>query len=308
MIKMSEKYLFQIDEEEGERIDVFLSLNMKEKSRSAVQKLMSGGMVTVNGKVVKPSYKLSLDDTVELFLPEPIEMDIEAENIPLDIVYEDGDLIIINKPQGMVVHPAPGHYTGTVVNALMYHCKNGLSGINGELRPGIVHRIDKDTSGIIVAAKNDRSHQKLSEQFAQHSITRKYEAVTFNNIKEQSITIDAPIGRNPLDRKKMCVTEKNAKRAVTYINVLESFNKFTYVEAKLETGRTHQIRVHLSYKGYPILGDLVYGYKKQPFKLNGQALHAGLLGFIHPNTGEYMEFSSPLPDYFKAILNKLPKV
>ncbi|MBE6011197.1 RluA family pseudouridine synthase [Anaeropeptidivorans aminofermentans] len=302
---MSEKYLFHIDEEEGERIDVFLSLNMKEKSRNAIQKLMAGGMVTVNGKIVKPSYKLSLDDEVALFLPEPIELNIEAENIPLDIVYEDGDIIIINKPQGMVVHPAPGHYTGTVVNALMYHCRNGLSGINGELRPGIVHRIDKDTSGIIVAAKNDISHQKLSGQFAEHSINRKYEAVTFNTIKEESIKIDAPIGRNPLNRKKMCVTDKNSKRAVTYITVLESFGKFTHVEARLETGRTHQIRVHLSYMGYPILGDLVYGYKKQPFKLNGQALHAGLLGFIHPATGEYMEFSSPTPDYFKDILRIL---
>lgn len=302
---MKEEYIFNIDGEQGERLDVFLSGEIEKKSRSAIQKLIETGDILVNGKIAKSNYKIRANDEIRLLMPPPLETDIKPEDIPLDIVYEDKDLIIINKPKGMVVHLGAGHYSGTLVNALMYHCKDELSGINGALRPGIVHRIDKDTTGILVAAKNDNAHIKLSQQFAVHSIKRKYEGIAFNTIKEDHLKIDAPIGRNPNDRKKMCVTLKNAKNAVTYVDVLERFSKFTYFQAQLETGRTHQIRVHLSHKGHPLLGDLTYGYKKQPFKLEGQALHAKMLGFTHPSTGAYMEFEREAPAYFKELLKKL---
>ena len=240
-------------------------------------------------------------------IPEIQPVEIVPENIALDIVYEDEDVIVVNKPQSMVVHPAPGHMTGTLVNGLLYHCKNNLSGINGIQRPGIVHRIDKDTSGILVVAKNDKAHQSLAMQLAEHSITRKYHAVVFHAVKQESGTVNQPIGRNPKDRKKMAVTKKNSRHAITHYTVLERLGNYTYIQAQLETGRTHQIRVHMSFIGHPLLGDTVYGPKKQPFSLCGQALHAKVLGFIHPTTKKYMEFETPLPQYFVALLEKLRK-
>ena len=236
-------------------------------------------------------------------IPESVPLEIIPQNIPLDILYEDDDVIVINKPQGMVVHPAPGHYTDTLVNALLYHCGDSLSGINGIMRPGIVHRIDMDTSGVIMAAKNNNAHRSLALQLAEHSITRKYNAIVYNNIKEDEGTIDKPLGRNPSDRKKMAVIP-GGRRAVTHYRVLDRLGKFTYIEAQLETGRTHQIRVHMTYAGHPLLGDSVYGPKKQPFNLKGQVLHARVLGFVHPVTGEYMEFESPLPEYFQKLLER----
>lgn len=293
------------DEDEGIRIDSFLSSEIDEISRSMIQKLIEKEFIKVNSKTISKNYRLRKNDYIEVTVPKPKTVDIKPENIDIEIVYEDSDIIVVNKPQGMVVHPALGHYSGTVVNALMYHCPNGLSGINGEMRPGIVHRIDKDTSGIIVAAKNDFAHKNLSIQFAKHSINRVYQAVVFNNIKEEKGVIDFPIGRSLKDRKKMAVTNKNSKNAVTHFKVLKRYGKFCYVELKLETGRTHQIRVHMSYIGHPLLGDLVYGPSKQPFELCGQTLHAKTLGFIHPSLNRYIEFESKLPDYFTAVLNKL---
>ena len=243
-----------------------------------------------------------------VIVPDPQLPDILPENIPLDILYEDSDVLVINKPKGMVVHPAAGHYTNTVVNAVMYHCQGNLSGINGVMRPGIVHRIDRDTTGAIVICKNDQAHQSLAQQLKEHSITRSYRAIVWNNLKEDEGTVDRPIGRHPVDRKKMAVNEKNGKTAVTHYRVLERFGRFTYIECRLETGRTHQIRVHMASIGHPLLGDEVYGPSgKQPFRLQGQCLHAMTLGFLHPSTGEYVEFEAPLPEYFTQLLKNFRK-
>lgn len=292
-------------EDIGIRIDVFLADALEDVSRSGVQKLMEQGHIQLNGKAVKPNYKLREKDVIDVQIPDVVEPEILSENIPLDILYEDQDVIVLNKPQGMVVHPAPGHTSGTLVNALMYHCGAELSGINGEKRPGIVHRIDKDTSGVLMVAKNNAAHQSLAEQLAVHSITRKYNAIVYNGFSEESGTVDQPIGRNPQDRKKMAVTQKHSRHAVTHYRVLERLGNFTLIEAQLETGRTHQIRVHMTYIGHPLLGDTVYGKKKQPFGLEGQVLHARVLGFRHPSTGEYMEFEAPLPPYFETLLTRL---
>lgn len=304
-----EQYTVVVEPEDiGTRIDVFIADNFDELSRSAVQKLVDDSNISVNKKICKSNYKLRRNDIIEISIPEPVNAEILAEDIKLDILYEDSDLIVINKPQGMVVHPAPGHYTGTVVNALMFHCGNELSGINGCLRPGIVHRIDKDTSGVIMAAKSNVAHQSLAKQLSEHTITRKYNAIVFNKVKEEEGAIDKPIGRHHQERKKMAVTNKNSRSAVTHYKVLEHLSKFTYIEASLETGRTHQIRVHMAYIGHPLLGDLVYGPKRQPFNLNGQVLHARVLGFNHPITGEYMEFEAELPEYFQKLLEKVGRI
>lgn len=293
-----------IDEEDvNSRLDVFLAKNFEDKSRSYIQKLIEEENIKVNGKVKKSNYKLKLKDTVSIGIPEVEELVVEAEDIPLDILYEDEDVIVINKPQGIVVHPAPGNYSGTLVNALLYHCKD-LSGINGIARPGIVHRIDKDTSGILVVAKNDNAHKKLAEQLKEHTMKREYIALLEGRLKSDKGTIDKPIGRNPKDRLKMDVV-RDGKRAVTHYEVLERYEKNTLVRCILETGRTHQIRVHMASIGHPLVGDPVYGFKKSKFNLNGQMLHAKKLGFIHPSLGKYIEFESDLPDYFKEILRKL---
>ena len=304
-MKEAETFVFGVEKDQaGERIDRFVAESREELSRSQVQKLIGDGAVVVNGSPVKSNYKLREGDLVTVCVPKPEELQVEAEDIPLDVLYEDEHLIVINKPQGMVVHPAPGHSSGTLVNALLFHCQGQLSGINGMLRPGIVHRIDRDTSGVLVAAKSDLAHRSLAAQLADHSITRKYWAVAMNNIKEDTLTIDRPLGRNSKDRKKMAIVP-GGRRAVTHIRVLERLGRFCLVEAQLETGRTHQIRVHLSSIGHPLLGDVVYGSEKQPFSLQGQVLHAKVLGFLHPATGEYMEFETPLPPYFEALLQKL---
>lgn len=294
-----------LKQDEDKRIDSFLNSSLEDISRSRIQKLIEDNEILVNNKPINKNYKLKENDTILINIEEPKEINILPENIHLNIVYEDNDIILINKPQNMVVHPANGHYSGTLVNALMYHCKDNLSGINGVMRPGIVHRIDKDTSGILIVAKNDKAHQSLASQLENHSMTRVYYAIVYNNLKNDTGTIDAPIGRHPIDRKKMAVTDKNGKRAVTHYEVLKRFKKYTFIKLKLETGRTHQIRVHMSYIGNPLLGDTVYGKEKQPFKLLGQVLHAKVLGFIHPITNEYMEFETELPQYFKELLNKL---
>lgn len=295
---------FIIDENSANaRLDLFLSERMEDKSRSYIQGLIEKSQVKVNGILKKSNYKLKIKDKVLITIPDPVGLDIEPEDIPLDIVYEDSDVIVVNKPQGMVVHPASGVYTGTLVNALLNHCSD-LSGINGVTRPGIVHRIDKDTSGILVVAKNDKSHNKLAEQLKDHSMTRAYTALVEGILKEDEGTIDKPLGRHPVERIKISVI-KDGKRAVTHYRVLERFRNNTLVECVLETGRTHQIRVHMAYIGHPLVGDPVYGYKKQRFNLNGQMLHAKKLGFIHPDTNEYIEFTSDLPDYFKKVLNVL---
>ena len=291
----------------GIRIDKALSLVFEDFTRSHIQSVLSDGAVKVNGKTVGKSCKLSPGDEVVFTVPEPTILSAEPENIPLDIVYEDSDLLVVNKPRGLVVHPAPGNESGTLVNALMYHCKGSLSGINGVIRPGIVHRIDKDTSGLLIVAKNDFAHEKLAMQIKDHSFKRQYRAVVHGNIKDDFGTIDAPIGRSTKDRKKMCVTDKNSRHAVTHYEVLDRFDGFTYIKVTLETGRTHQIRVHMSYIGHPVAGDPVYGPKNGVTKLNGQCLHAGLIGFIHPRDGRYMEFESDLPDYFTAFLKSLKK-
>ena len=293
-------------EDESVRIDKYLSAQMETLSRSYLQKLLKEGQVFVNGAAVKPNYKVARKDEIRVSLPKEQEPEIEAENIPLDILYEDTDLLVVNKPKNMVVHPAAGHYEHTLVNALMYHCRNQLSGINGVLRPGIVHRIDKDTTGALVVCKNDMAHQGLAEQLAVHSITRRYRAVVHGNLKENTGTIEGTIGRHPTDRKKMAMNVKNGKPAVTHYQVLERLNGYTYVECRLETGRTHQIRVHMAAIGHPLLGDELYGTKKCPVKnLQGQTLHAMVLGFQHPGTKTYMEFTAPLPEYFQNLLKKL---
>ena len=293
-------------ENSGIRIDKYISGNIMELTRSAVQGLLEKNKILVNGVSVSKNYKLKSGDRIAVEIPEPRSMDAVPENIPLDIVYEDSDLLVVNKPKGMVVHPAHGNYNGTLVNALLYHCGDSLSGINGVIRPGIVHRIDKNTSGLLIVAKNDKSHLCLAEQIKEHSFTREYEAVATGYFKETSGTIDAPIGRHRTDRKKMCVTTENSRNAVTHYSVIKQYGGFAHVKLKLETGRTHQIRVHLSYIGHPVLGDDVYG---KPYRnLDGQCLHARKIGFIHPATGEYMEFTSELPDYFRKVIDKLEKM
>lgn len=289
----------------GQRIDKFLSDNIENTTRSAVQNLIDKDKITVNNKIVSKNYKLREGDIISVEIPDPENPDVTAENIPLDIVYEDDDLLIVNKPKGMVVHPAHGNYTGTLVNALLYHCKDSLSGINGVIRPGIVHRIDKNTSGLLIVAKNDISHVRLSEQIKAHSFTREYEAIACGYFKDKSGTVDAPIGRHHTDRKKMCVTYENSKNAVTHYEVIKQYGGYAHLRLRLETGRTHQIRVHLSYINHPVLGDDVYG---KPYKgIDGQCLHARKIGFIHPTTGEYMEFTSELPEYFQKILRIIEK-
>ena len=287
------------------RIDRFISERMADTSRSYIQKLIKDELVTVDSKVVKSNYKVKEGEWVEIVLPEPVSLDIEAENIPLDILYEDSDVLLVNKPKDMVVHPSAGHVTGTLVNALLYHCKDSLSSINGVMRPGIVHRIDKDTTGILIICKNDKAHNCIAEQLKVHSITRRYHALFWNNVTDDTGTVDAPIGRHPVDRKKMAINHKNGKHAVTHYKVLERFGQYTYIQCELETGRTHQIRVHMASIGHPLVGDPVYGPAKQPFKTVGQMLHAKVFGFIHPSTNEYMEFETDLPEYFQLILEKL---
>lgn len=304
---MSLSHTIKPDENEiGERIDKVLSRHFEEYTRSFLQKMFDTSNVSINGKPSKPAYKIKAGDIIDLSIPEPETVNIAAENIPLDIVYEDDDIVIINKPKNMVVHPAPGHYTGTLVNALMYHFGDELSTINGEFRPGIVHRIDMDTTGLLVVCKNDNAHKSLSEQLNTHSITRKYYAIVYNNIKEDEGIVDKPIGRHPDDRKKMAINYKNGRNAVTHYKVLKRLkNQFTFIECQLETGRTHQIRVHMASINHPVLGDCLYGPRNVPYRLDGQTLHAGVLGFIHPATGEYVEFSCPLPKYFNELLEKL---
>lgn len=287
------------------RVDKYLSQELPDSSRSFLQKLIAGGQVLVNRKPVKANYKVSAGDQISLEIPPAVEPEILAEEIPLDILYEDPDLLVVNKPKGMVVHPCPGHYSGTLVNALMYHCREELSGINGVMRPGIVHRIDQNTTGSLVVCKNDYAHNFLAEQLKAHSITRRYRAVIHGNLKEDSGTVNAPIGRHPADRKKMAVNHKNGREAITHYQVLERFGEYTYIECRLETGRTHQIRVHMASIGHPLLGDDVYGPARCPFSLQGQTLHAMVLGFVHPTLRTYMEFTAPLPEYFEQLLERL---
>lgn len=298
--------VFQVDEMSvGKRIDLFLSEQFPGKSRSFLQKLLEQGTVTIFGKPVAKNYKLRSLDEIQVRVPQPVELAAQPENIPLDIVYEDDDLLVVNKPRGMVVHPAAGNLTGTLVNALLYHCKDSLSGINGVLRPGIVHRIDKDTSGLLIVAKNDNAHQSLAEQIKEHSFLRCYEAVVYGRFPEPEGTVNAPIGRSQKDRKKMTVTDRNSKPAVTHYQVITAYEQFAHLKLRLETGRTHQIRVHMAYIGHPVAGDPVYGPKNGIKKLDGQCLHARSIGFVHPTTGEYLEFDSPLPDYFMSFLKTL---
>lgn len=292
-------------DESGARLDAFLSAALPDLSRSFIAGLIDSGKVTLRGRPLKKSYKTAEGDEFELEIPEPESVELEAEDIPLDVVYEDGDVIVINKPKGMVVHPAPGHSGGTLVNALLNHCGSSLSGINGVIRPGIVHRIDKDTSGLLIAAKNDAAHKFLADQLKDHSLCRVYEAIVVGNLREDSGTVNAPIGRHPTDRKKQAVTEKNSREAVTHWEVVARYPGYTHVRLRLETGRTHQIRVHMAYIGHPVLGDTVYGSKKPWPGLEGQCLHARKLRFIHPATKEPMELECPLPDYFLKALGSI---
>ena len=301
-----DKTVFIVEEKDkGTRIDKYLSDAIEGKSRSFIQGLIEKDSIKVNGKNPKSNYKLRALDEIEVILPEPEVLKVDAEDIPIDIIYEDDDVVVVNKSQGMVVHPAPGNYNGTLVNALLYHCKN-LSSINGVIRPGIVHRIDKDTSGVLVIAKNDEAHTFLSEQLKDHSMKREYYALIEGRLKNDSGTIDKPLARSKKDRLKIAIVE-DGKRAVTHYEVIERYNGYTLIKCILETGRTHQIRVHMASIGFPLVGDPVYGFKRQRFKLEGQALHAKTLGFIHPRTKEYMEFTSELPEYFKELLDKLRK-
>lgn len=295
-------------EEDGLRLDQYIAGRCMDLSRSYIQKLIKESRVTINKNIqTKTKTAVQESDIVNVFLPDPKELEIKPQDIPLDILYEDNDVLVVNKPKGMVVHPAPGHYEDTLVNAVLYHCRDNLSGINGVLRPGIVHRIDKDTTGALIVCKNDKAHQKIANQLRAHTITRSYRAIVYNNFSEDEGMINAPIGRHPTNRKKRMVTEKNSKEAITHYKVLDHLNhKFNYIECRLETGRTHQIRVHMSYIGHPLLGDEVYGPVNSKFKnLQGQTLHAATIGFIHPTTEEYMEFSAPLPDYFEKLLKTL---
>ena len=302
---MTENIITIKSDANGIRIDKFIADNLDNQSRSYIQKLIDDGLVTLNDKPVKAKYKIKAGDEFKIVIPEAEKLDIVAEDIPLDIIYEDKDILVVNKPKGMVVHPAPGHYTGTLVNAIMYHCKDNLSGINGVLRPGIVHRIDMNTTGSLLICKSDKAHQIIADKFKVHDLTRKYHTIVHGNIKEDDGIINAPIGRHPIDRKKMSTKCKNGRNAITHYKVLKRFGNFTYVECQLETGRTHQIRVHMASIGHPVLGDDVYGPSKCPFKLEGQTLHAKILGIEHPITGEYMEFDAPLPEYFENLLRKL---
>ncbi|MDE6620218.1 MAG: RluA family pseudouridine synthase [Lachnospiraceae bacterium] len=299
---MNEVVFEILPEMEDERIDKCIYNYMGNLSRSYIQKVIKDGNVFVNDSLIKANYKVKVDDQVKFIIPESVEPDIPAQDIPLDILYEDADFLIVNKPKNMVVHPAPGHYEGTLVNAVMYHCKGELSGINGVMRPGIVHRIDKDTTGSIIVCKNDEAHNAIAELLKTHDITRKYRAIVYGVMKNEQGTVNAPIGRHPTDRKRMAVNEKNGKRAVTHYKVLEQFDQYTYIECQLETGRTHQIRVHMASIGHPLLGDTVYTSRKAPFHLEGQVLHAMTIGFVHPGSGEYIEFEAPLPDYFEKLL------
>ena len=301
---MEKLTLLTTEEHAGQRLDAYLAANLEAATRSGAVKLIEGGQVTVGGKVPTKNYKLRSGETVEVTLPDPEAIELVAQDIPLDIVYEDDDVIVVNKPKGLVVHPAPGHPDGTLVNALMFHCGDSLSGIGGELRPGIVHRIDRDTSGLIIAAKNDLSHQGLSAQLQDHTLSRVYRCIVTGNLREDHGTVDAPIGRHPVDRKKMAVTA-DGRRAVTHWTVLERFQGFTYVECRLETGRTHQIRVHMAHTGHPILGDTVYGNKRAVPGLQGQCLHAVGLRFLHPRTGEAVELGCGLTEEFEQQLKKL---
>lgn len=295
---------FEVEaEQEGERLDKFLSIIYPEFSRAFFQKLIKSKQVSVNEIPQKASYCVKIDDIVTVEIPDAVETTIEPENIPLDILYEDDDVLIVNKPKGMVVHPSAGHYSGTLVNAIMYHCKDTLSGINGEIRPGIVHRIDMDTTGSLIVCKNDEAHVNIAQQIKEHSVNRIYVGIVCGNVKEDSGTVEGAIGRHPIERKKMAINEKNGKPAITHYKVLERFKNYTYMQFKLETGRTHQIRVHMASIGHPLLGDTLYSSGRSPFKhLQGQCLHAKTIGFIHPKTGEYMEYSAPLPEYFEKLL------
>ena len=303
---MSDVLRFTVEENE-DRIDKLLANRLDDFTRSAIAKLISENNVLVNNKIVSKNYKCKTGDSIVVNVPDAVMLDVIPQNIPLDIVYEDDDLLVVNKPKDMVVHPAAGNYTDTLVNALLYHCKDSLSGINGVIRPGIVHRIDKDTSGLLIVAKNDMAHLDLANQIKEHSFHRAYQAVVYGNIKEENGTVHQPIGRSPKDRKKMAVVDKNSKDAITHYEVIRRYGDFTHIRCILETGRTHQIRVHMSYIGHPLAGDSVYGPKKVITSLNGQCLHAGEIGFVHPRTKKYMEFKSDLPDYFVSFLNKIDK-
>lgn len=303
------KFMFVITEDlENERLDKCLNSLMEDLSRSYLQKLLSSGNITVNGKQMKSSYRVKTEDQIQLILPPVSLPDIAPENIPLEVLYEDKSVIVVNKPKGMVVHPAPGHYGGTLVNALLYHCKGELSGINGILRPGIVHRIDRDTTGSVIACKNDKAHACIAEQLKQHTIVRRYHAIVHGRLKEEQGTIHTFIGRHPTDRKRMSVLTSGGKEAITHYKVLKQLGNYSYIECRLETGRTHQIRVHMAYLGHPLLGDAVYGPKNCPFPLQGQTLHAKILGFTHPETGAYLETDAPLPQYFQELLSKHLKI
>ncbi len=302
------RQMFQVPEGQADvRIDRYLAEVSEGLSRSYIQKLLKSGGVLVNGLAVKASYNVCPGDAVVLDVLEAVEPEIQEEEMDLDILYEDQDVILVNKPKGMVVHPAAGHYSGTLVNGLMAHCRDQLSGINGVMRPGIVHRIDKDTTGVLIACKNDFAHNRIAAQLKEHSITRSYLAIVHGVIKEEEGTIDAPMGRHPVERKKMSINEKNGRSAVTHYQVLQRFSRYTYIQCRLETGRTHQIRVHMASIGHPLLGDEVYGPHKCPFALEGQTLHAEVLGFVHPRTGKYMECTAPLPEYFEQLLKKLER-
>lgn len=301
-----EQFTYQIGiEEDDERIDKWISSALTDLSRSYIQKCIKEGQVFVNDVPRKASYRLKVDDEIVFRIPEAVEPAICAEDIPLSVLYEDEDVLIVDKPKGMVVHPAPGHYSGTLVNAVLHHCKEQLSGINGVLRPGIVHRIDRDTTGSLVICKNDRAHKEIAVQLKDHSMTRSYRAIVHGVLKNDEGTVDAPIGRDEKDRRRMAINEKNGKPAVTHYKVLKRFREYTYIECRLETGRTHQIRVHMTSIGHPLLGDEVYGSRRSPFRLEGQTLHAYTLGFIHPGTREYLEVSAPLPAYFEHLLEIL---
>lgn len=289
-------------EQEGERLDKYLALIYENQSRSFFQKIIKENLVLVNGKAQKANYRVSAEDTVSVTIPKAQEIEIVPENIPLDILYEDEEVLVVNKPKGMVVHPSAGHYTKTLVNAIMYHCKDSLSGINGAIRPGIVHRIDMDTTGALIVCKNDNAHVKIAEQIKEHSVTRRYRGIVNGVVKEDTGRIEGAIGRHPVERKKMAINEKNGKPAVTHYRVLERFHNHTYMEFELETGRTHQIRVHMASIGHPLLGDTLYGSTRNPYHLQGQTLHAMVIGFIHPSSREYLEVEAPLPEYFQKLL------
>lgn len=303
---MMEEFSYRVSlEDEEERIDKWISNALQDLSRSYIQKLIKDNLVFVNGRPQKASYRIKAEDEICFQIPEAVKPAILAEDIPISILYEDDDVLIVDKPKGMVVHPAPGHYSGTLVNAVMFHCKDKLSGINGVMRPGIVHRIDKDTTGSLIICKNDNAHNSIAAQLKEHSITRKYRAIVYGSLPDDEGCINAPIGRDKSDRKKMAVNEQNGKKAVTHYKVLSRFRKYTYIECQLETGRTHQIRVHMASIGHPLLGDTVYGNRKSEFHTQGQTLHAMTIGFIHPTFGEYMEVSAPLPEYFEKFLTNL---